>query len=104
MLSACNISVTSFPAAPGQPAVPPTEVPPTPYPGTPAPATVNAPPVESPALVAIQFLDELAGWGVTETQIVRTNDAGLTWYNVTPQDVTETGSTVGTFVLDKEHA
>jgi len=73
---------------------------PTPYPDTPSPAEISAPLVESPALVFIRFLNELDGWGVTETQIVRTNDGGITWYNVTPPDVTETGYSVETFVLD----
>jgi photosystem II stability/assembly factor-like uncharacterized protein len=103
-LSACNISVTSFPAASGPTVEAPTEIPPTPVPDTPAPPTVNAPVVESPSLVQVQFLNELNGWGVTETQIVRTNDGGMTWYNVTPSDLTETGSTVATFFLDNEHA
>jgi len=104
ILTSCNISVTSFPSIPQQPVEPPTEPPPTPYPDTPAPPAIAAPLVESPALVEIQFLNELDGWGVTETQIVRTNDGGITWYNVTPPDVTETGSTVETFILDKDHA
>ena len=76
---------------------------PTPYPDTPSPAEINAPLVELPALVSIQFLNELDGWGVTETQIVRTNDGGVTWYNVTPPEVTETGYSVDTFVLDNTH-
>src|SRR6188474_1994161 len=59
--------------------------------------------VESVALVSIQFLNELDGWGVTETQIVRTNDGGITWYNVTPPGVTEAGYNVDTFVLDNNH-
>jgi photosystem II stability/assembly factor-like uncharacterized protein len=104
VLSACNITVTSFPAAPGQPVEPPTEIPPTPYPDTPAPPAIDAPKIESPALIEVQFFNELDGWGVTETQIVRTNDGGITWHNVTPPDLTETGSTVETFILDKEHA
>ena len=76
---------------------------PTPYPDTPSPAEIDAPLVESPALVSIQFLNELDGWGVTETQIVRTNDGGITWYNVTPPEVTEAGYSVDTFVLDNDH-
>ncbi len=104
LLTACNISVTSFPAAPEQPAVPPTEIPPTPYPDTPVPATINAPLIDVPALVNVQFFNELDGWGVTETQIARTSDGGAAWYNVTPPDVKETGSTVSTFILDKDHA
>ena len=109
LLSACNISVTSFPAepaAPGTPVEPPTEIPPTAVPDTPTPTppAIDAPKVEAPALIEAHFLDELDGWGVTEAQIVRTNDGGLTWYNVTPPDLTETGSTVETFILDNEHA
>jgi len=89
---------------PQQPLEPPTELPPTPYPDTPAPPAIAAPLVESPALVEIEFLNELDGWGLTETQIVRTNDGGITWYNVTPPDLAETGATVETFILDKDHA
>lgn len=76
---------------------------PTPYPDTLSPAEINAPLVESPAFVSIQFLNELDGWGATETQIVRTNDGGITWYNVTPPEVTETGYNVDIFVLDNNH-
>lgn len=104
LLTACNVSVTSFPSVPGQPASSVTEVPPTPYPHTPAPEVLNASPVEAPGLFDTQFLNELDGWGVTETQIVRTNDGGITWYNVTPPDIAEAGSTVGMFVLDQERA
>jgi len=104
ILAGCNISVTSFPPSTQQPAQPPTEVPPTPYPDTPAPPTLAAPRVESPALIQIKFLNELDGWGITETQIVRTNDGGITWYNVTPPDLSEAGATVEPFLLDKDHA
>src|SRR5688500_9338761 len=76
---------------------------PTLYPDTPSPAEISAPLVESPALISIQFLNELDGWGVTETQIVRTNDGGITWYNVTPPEVTEAGYSVDTSVLDNNH-
>ncbi len=104
LLTACDISVTSFPSAPGQPLAP-TEMSPAPYPDTPTPvpATINAPPVGSPALISVHFFDEIEGWGVTDSQIVRTNDGGVTWYSVTPTDVTDTAS-VGTFFLDKTHA
>ena len=77
---------------------------PAPYPDTPAPAVINAPLVESPALVNIHFLNELDGWGITETQIVRTNDSGITWYNVSPPEVTEAGYSIDSFVLDNNHA
>jgi photosystem II stability/assembly factor-like uncharacterized protein len=104
MLSACNISITSFPSFPEQTAQPPTELPPTPYPDTPSPPRIDATAVDSPALIEIQFLNELDAWGITETQVVRTNDGGITWYNVTPPDVAETGFTVDPFILDKNHA
>ena len=82
----------------------PTEATPTPYPDTPSPAQIMAPPVETPALVSIRFLNEIDGWGVTETQIVRTNDGGITWYNVTPPNLVEIGYSVEMDVLDNDHA
>jgi photosystem II stability/assembly factor-like uncharacterized protein len=81
----------------------PTERTPTPYPDTPSPAQITAPLVETPSLVSIKFLNELDGWGVTETQIVRTNDGGITWYNVTPPNLTEAGYSVEAEVLDNDH-
>ena len=93
LLSAC---VLSTPDAPLEPT-------PTLSPVTPAPPEINAPIVESPALISIQFLSSLDGWGVTETQIVRTNDGGSTWYNVTPTDITEAGYAVDLFVMDNDY-
>ena len=81
-----------------------TDLPPTPFPDTPAPVAIDAPLVEGPALVAMQFINELDGWGVTETQIVRTNDGGVTWYNITPADVTQAGYQVRFQALDVSHA
>lgn len=103
ILSACNISVTSLPGSPETP-VGVTELPPSPVPDTPAPPAIEAPVIESPALLEIQFFNELDGWGLTERYLVRTNDGGLTWYNVTPPDLEEMGSTVGRFFLDEAHA
>ncbi|MCC7116986.1 MAG: hypothetical protein IT310_00555 [Anaerolineales bacterium] len=57
-------------------------------------APIDAPLVESPAIMRIDMLDALNGWGITETQIVRTNDGGVTWYNVTPPELTEVGYSV----------
>lgn len=71
---------------------------------TPAPVEIKAPRIQSPALMQLHMLSELNGWGTTETQIARTNDGGVTWYDVTPADVKETGSSVDTFVLDNDHA
>jgi photosystem II stability/assembly factor-like uncharacterized protein len=35
--------------------------------------------------------------------VVRTNDGGITWYNVTPSELTEAGYSVDWFVLDNDH-
>jgi photosystem II stability/assembly factor-like uncharacterized protein len=103
ILSGCNISVTSFPAPPAAP-VEVTELPPSPFPDTPAPPAIAAPEVESPALIEIRFFNELDGWGITELYLVRTNDGGITWHNVTPPELAEMGSTVQTLLLDKNQA
>jgi len=77
---------------------------PAPYPDdTPSPAKIDGPVVESPALTMIYFVNSLDGWGVTETEIIRTNDGGITWYNVTPNDISETGFAIDLFVLDNDH-
>lgn len=74
---------------------------PAPYsPDTPSPPQIDAPLVEAPSLVSIHFINSLDGWGVTETQVVRTNDGGITWYNVTPPGLTEVGYSVNMEVLD----
>src|SRR5690242_5269994 len=97
VLTACNVSITSLPTSLPGPIAPPTEVvPPTPT-ESPTPEGIQAPQVQAPALVTIHFFDELNGWGITETQIVRTIDGGMTWYNVTPPDLKETGTTVQSF-------
>lgn len=88
----------------GNPASGSADVPPTPYPDTPAPAAIEAALIEAPALVELEMLNELDGWGVSETGIVRTNDGGVTWYTVTPPDVAETGYSVNVFFLDADHA
>ncbi len=111
IVTACSApSTTSSPAQANTPVVQQVEATatesaqvPTPFPDTPAPAAIDAALVESPALVSLDFLNELDGWGVTETQIVRTNDGGASWYNVTPPAVEETGFSVAMFVSDNEH-
>ncbi len=71
---------------------------------TPLPAVVEAPLIDSPSIIFIEMLDEVYGWGVTETEIVSTNDGGATWYNVTPPGLTDIGYSVLTDFLDKSHA
>lgn len=55
------------------------------------PAIAEAPIIDSPSILNIEMLDETYGWGVTEEQIVRTDDGGVTWYDVTPASLADAG-------------
>jgi photosystem II stability/assembly factor-like uncharacterized protein len=103
IISACAGNTSTSSAQVTDSASQSTELPPTRYPDTPSPPEINAALIEAPVLVKIQFLNELDGWGVTETRIARTNDGGITWYDVSPPDMTETGYSIGIFILDNEH-
>lgn len=71
---------------------------------TPLPAAVEAPIIDAPAIINIDMLDEVYGWGITEREVVRTNDGGVTWYNVTPQDLADVGYLVFSDFFDADHA
>ena len=71
---------------------------------TPLPTVAEAPLIDAPSIILIDMLDESYGWGVTETEVVSTNDGGVTWYNVTPPGLTDVGYSVFTDFLDKSHA
>ena len=66
---------------------------------TPSPPTIAAPVVASPGVTSLHMLTELDGWAISENAILRTTDGGSTWYNVSPQGVTEFGyGTANTFL------
>ncbi len=71
---------------------------------TPLPAAVEAPLIDSPSILNIEMLSETDGWGVTEEEIVRTNDGGVTWFNVTPANLADAGYLVFTDFFDATHA
>jgi photosystem II stability/assembly factor-like uncharacterized protein len=96
LISACSNGKASAPQS--------AEQPPTPYPDTPSPAKIDAPQVEAPEIINLEMFNELEGWAVTNTEIVRTNDGGITWYNVSPAGMVESGYSVGAFFLDRDHA
>ncbi len=96
LLVACTPELIPRPVTP-QPSSP-TAIPPT---ETPAP--ISAPVVASPKLTAIHMLDENSGWGISETQVVRTIDGGVTWYNVGPKDVAQLGYAALSAFLDAQH-
>lgn len=72
--------------------------------GTPLPVEIAASVVESPSIISIDMMDEVYGWAVTEDNIIRTNDGGATWYDVTPPGLTEAGYSVFPEFLDVTHA
>lgn len=72
--------------------------------GTSLPAGIDAPIIEGPAIVNIEMLDEVSGWAITEQKIIRTNDGGVTWYDVTPPSLTEAGYLVFADFLDANRA
>ncbi len=71
---------------------------------TPLAVVAEAPLIDSPSIIFIEMTDESYGWGITETEIVSTNDGGVTWYNVTPPGLTDVGYSVFTDFLDESHA
>ncbi|HEY2980155.1 MAG TPA: sialidase family protein [Anaerolineales bacterium] len=68
------------------------------------PAQIDAPLIDAPQLTAIHMLDAVNGWGLAETAVVRTNDGGVTWYNLTPPGLTQVGYSVSEAFLDAQHA
>ena len=107
LLTACASPATPSSPEASQteaPAIPPTDIPPTPVPDTPTPVGINAPLVEKPTFYHIQFLNTLDGWGVTTTQLIRTNDGGVTWYNVTPADASTDNFQADFIALDANRA
>lgn len=72
--------------------------------GTPLPSGIEAPIIEAPSIVNIEMLDEVFGWALTEEKVIRTNDGGVTWYDVTPPGLTESGYLVFANFLDVNHA
>lgn len=72
--------------------------------GTPLPDEINAPLIDTPSIVNIEMLDEVYGWAVTDEHIIRTNDGGVTWYDVTPSSLADAGYLVYPDFFDVNHA
>ncbi|MDP1546703.1 MAG: hypothetical protein Q8L87_11830 [Anaerolineales bacterium] len=68
------------------------------------PNEIDAPLIDAPSIINIEMQDEVYGWAVTEKFIIRTNDGGVTWYNVTPPGLTEAGYSVFPEFFDISHA
>ena len=89
ILSACSKPATLTPT----PTVPVTAAPP----------TLSAPVSSAPAFTAIHMLDATNGWAITEAGVVRTNNGGVTWHDVTPDGVTKLGFGTTFDFLDSNH-
>lgn len=69
-----------------------------------AAAEISGPLIENPDIVSLHMLDELNGWGLTVNAVVRTNDGGATWRDVSPQGKTGFGYGVSTAFLNAAQA
>lgn len=50
------------------------------------------------------MLDENAGWGISDTAVLRTADGGVTWHDVTPRNARSLGYAASSEFLDSQHA
>ncbi|RME87770.1 MAG: hypothetical protein D6770_08570 [Anaerolineae bacterium] len=88
------------PATPTATVVPPTA---TPAPPTPT-VTPSLPLISAPSLTAFHMLDERNGWGLDDNHVLRTEDGGETWYDVTMPEAPELGYAAASFFLDAKTA
>ncbi len=69
---------------------------------TPAPSPVQV--VSEPSLVRIRMFTRDQGWGLTETQVLRTEDGVVTWLDFTPEEVNQVGFAASGYFADPETA
>jgi len=68
-----------------------------------APPTLSAPVSSSPAFTTLRMIDPTNGWAITDNGVVRTNDGGITWHDVTPSGVAKLGFGTTYYFLDLDH-
>jgi len=70
---------------------------------TPTAVSIKAPVVSPPDLTSIRMVDDTNGWGINDTDVLRTDDGGVTWHNVTPANTGALGYAVITNFLDNQN-
>ena len=109
LLAVVACSVQETPSAPvDEPSPPALESTDTraPLPSATEPATGESPSlpmVEAPQLTSMRFLDESNGWGMTSSNVLRTEDGGTTWLDVSPAGVTDIGFGAVGYFFDTSH-
>lgn len=56
--------------------------------------------INNPNLIHISMQDNLQGWGLSDSEVLRTDDGGLTWVTVTPGDFNVRGQKAAAYFLD----
>ena len=65
------------------------------------PTTLSFEIIPNPRLTQIEMIDAQNGWGQAEGMILRTEDGGQTWLNVTPPDIISDPAYAKTFFIDE---
>jgi len=58
------------------------------------------PVIANPSLLGFDMLDFKNGWGYTDTNLVRTEDGGVTWVDITPSGLSSLGYSASVYFLD----
>lgn len=106
-IAACSVQGTTTAPVdePSPPVLESTDTPaPLPSPTEPASGkTPFLPVVEAPQLTSMRFFDDSNGWGMTSSNVLRTEDGGTTWLDVSPAGVTDFGFGAVGYFYDASH-
>jgi len=109
---ACGLSESASPAATETASIPTktatlataTIVAPSPLPATPTNQNLPFPTISAPEIISLKMVNIHDGWALTEPSVLRTNDGGVTWYEITPVGETNLGYGTGFSVVDEHTA
>lgn len=108
LATACNLPLGASPAPVTEIPAQASEVPSFGVPqveqATPVPQPINSSVVTDPQFNTLRMLTELDGWALSDKAILRTNDGGSTWYDVTPPGVYPLGYGVSADFFDASRA